>query len=74
VVTRLDLGDAGADFFNDARALVPADDRISRRQVAVGEVQVRVTKAGDRVVDKHLSRPGSVQVELHDLEWPACLQ
>src|SRR6185437_2883726 len=69
VVARLDLGDARPDFLDDPGALVPADDREPRRQVAVGQVQVGVAEPGGDVPDQHLPGARPVQVEFHDLEW-----
>ena len=63
-----DLGDAGPDLLDDPGALVPADDREPRRQVAVGQVQVGVAQPGGDVADEHLARARAVQVEFRDLE------
>ena len=68
VVTGLDLGDAGADLLDDAGALVAADDREPRDQVAVDQVQVGMAEPGGDVPDQHLAVLGRVQVEFHDFE------
>ena len=68
VVTRFDLGDAGADLLDDAGALVAADDREPGNQVAVDQVQVGVAEPGGDVPDQHLAVLGGVQVEFHDFE------
>jgi hypothetical protein len=59
VVTRLDLGDAGADLLDNAGALVAADDREPRDQVAVDQVQVGVAEPGGDVPDQDLAVLGA---------------
>ena len=49
MVARLDLRDAWADLFDDARAFVSADDRVTRREITVGQVQIRMAQSGSGV-------------------------
>ena len=68
VVARLDLRDAGSDLFDDARAFVSADNRVTRREITVGQVQIRMAQSGSGVLDQYLTHPRAVEVEFHDLE------
>jgi hypothetical protein len=68
VVARLQPGHAGADLLDDARALVAADDREPRHDVAMPEVLVGVAQTRGDEADQHLPRLGLVEVDLGDLE------
>ena len=67
VVARLDARDARADLLDDAGALVAADDREARHDVAVAEVLVGVAQPGGHPADQHLALLGLVELELDDL-------
>jgi len=45
MITRLDAGDAGADFLHDARPFVTQDDGAGHGQISLDHMQVTVTDA-----------------------------
>ena len=59
--------DARADLLDHARALVAADDREARDDVAVAQVLVGVAEARRLPADQDLALFGLVEIELHDL-------
>src|SRR3954451_5128716 len=67
VVALLDARHARADLLDDAGALVAADDREARHDVAVAQVLIGVTQARGHPADQHLPLFGLVEVELRDL-------
>ena len=68
VVTDREPGDAVADLLDNARALVPADDRVPDRDVAGTQVVVGVAQPRGGELDEDLAGLRPVQVEFHDLE------
>src|SRR5262245_1031649 len=68
VITGLQPGDALPDFLDDPGALVPADDRKARREIPLSQMLVRVTQAGRRVPDEHLTGLGGIEFQLGDLK------
>ena len=74
VVAGLDLRDAGAHLLDDPGPLMAADDRVSRWQLTVCEVQIRMAQACGGVLNQHLARPGPVEIQLHQFERLARLE
>src|SRR5262249_57796239 len=72
VVAGSQASDAGADLLDDPGALVAADDREPRHDVAVPEMLVGVAQSRGNVPDQDLARLRRIQVELGDLEVLAC--
>ena len=68
VVTGLQPGDALPDFLDDPGALVTADDREARHDVAVTQMLVRVAQASCHVPDEHLAGLGGIEFQLDDLK------
>ena len=69
MVAPLQVGDAVADFLDDAGHLVAKHHRQRPRTVAVDHRQVRMTQPGGAHLDQHLARPGSREVEFLDGQW-----
>jgi hypothetical protein len=61
-------GHPAADLLDDARALVPAHDRVPGRDVAGAQVVIGVAEPGGGEPDEHLARLRLVEVKLDDLE------
>src|SRR5215467_2250326 len=68
VITGAEPGDAGTDLFDDPGALVAADDREARHDIAVTEVLVGVAETGRHVPDEDLPGLGGIEFQLGDLE------
>ena len=62
-----DARDARADLLDDARALVAADDREARHDVAVAQVLVGVAEARRLPADQDLALFRLVEIEVDDL-------
>ena len=67
MVALLDAADARAALLDDPGALVAADDREARDDVAVAQVLVGVAQARGHPADQHLVGLGLVELELGDL-------
>src|SRR5215467_3839214 len=68
VITGAEPGDAGTDLFDDPGALVAADDREARHDIAVTEVLVGVAQSSRHVPDEDFSGLGGIEFQLGDLE------
>ena len=67
VVADLEAGDVGAEFLDDAGALVAADDRSpGQRDVTGVHVVVAVADAGGGELDPHLTRRGRIDLDFLD--------
>ena len=74
MVARLDVGDIGADLFDDAGGLVAEDGRATaegRAPLAVDEVEVGVADAAGRGADEHLGRLRVADLNVVDFEYVA---
>src|SRR5262249_21980962 len=72
VIAGLEAVDARPDFLDDPRALVAADDRGARHDVAMPQVLVGVTQTRGHVADQSLAGLGWIQVKLDYVEVPTC--
>src|SRR5581483_1554136 len=67
VVARLHPADARPDLFDDAGALVTADQREAGDDVAMAQVLVGVTQPGGHIADEHFTLLRAVEIQLDDL-------
>src|SRR5215831_11512642 len=67
VVARFQPAHAVADFLDDARTLVPADDREAHRDVAGPQMIIGVAQPGRREPDEYLAGLRRVKIQLGDL-------
>ena len=66
MITRLDVGDVGADLLDDPCGFMAEHRRQRMRVKAFHEMQVGMTEPGDRGADQDLARPRLLQADILD--------